>query len=108
MCYHALPLQIAKKTPRRRQTTLNTAWSEAGEVGGTAGRVELRHQDEKNEVRVYWGRADNTFSNSAAIRSAGRVESGVKLVRKLSASTRLLAKRPSSFLHEFYAALSIA
>ena len=68
------------------------AWSEAGDINGSAGRVELRHQDDKNEVRVYWGRADNTFSNSAAILSAGRVESGVKLVRKLGASTRLLGQ----------------
>ena len=68
------------------------ARSEAGALNGNAGRIELRHQDDKNEIRAYVGRADNTFSNSAAILSAGRVESGIKAVRKLGPSTRLLAQ----------------
>ena len=68
------------------------AQSEASGVTGNAGRIELRHQDDKNEVRAYVGRAENTFSNSAAILSAGRVESGIKAVRKLGPSTRLLAQ----------------
>ncbi|GDY18656.1 hypothetical protein LBMAG56_00010 [Verrucomicrobiota bacterium] len=68
------------------------AQSDAAGVTGNAGRIEVRHQDDKNEVRAYVGRADNTFSNSAAILSAGRVESGIKAVRKLGPSTRLLAQ----------------
>jgi hypothetical protein len=68
------------------------AWSDAAGVEGKAERVELRHQDEKTEVRVYWGRADNTFSNSAAILSSGRIEARVKLTRKVGASTRLIVQ----------------
>jgi hypothetical protein len=37
-------------------------------------------------------RADNTFSNSAAIISAGRVEAGLKFSRKLGQGTRLVGQ----------------
>lgn len=57
--------------------------------GGTAGRVELRHQDQKTDARIYWGRAENTFSNNASILSAGRTESGAKVSYKITQTTRL-------------------
>ena len=51
---------------------------------GTAGRVELRHQDQKTDARIYWGHAENTFSNSASILAAGRTESGAKIAYKVT------------------------
>jgi uncharacterized repeat protein (TIGR01451 family) len=59
---------------------------------GDAGRVELRHQGEKTDVRVYYGRAENTFSNSAAILGAGRQEAGAKLSHKIASNTRLVGQ----------------
>ena len=60
--------------------------------GGTAGRVELRHQDQKTDARLYWGRAENTFSNTASLLSAGRTESGAKVGYKITPSTRLVGQ----------------
>ena len=60
--------------------------------GGTAGRVELRHQDQKTDARIYWGRAENTFSNNASILSPGRTESGAKVARKITPNTRLVGQ----------------
>jgi hypothetical protein len=59
---------------------------------GTAGRVELRHQDQKTDARVYWGRAENTFSNNASILAAGRTESGAKIAYKVAPNTRLVGQ----------------
>jgi uncharacterized repeat protein (TIGR01451 family) len=59
---------------------------------GDAGRVELRRQTGRNDVRIYYGRADNTFSNTAAILGAGRVEAGLKFSQKLASSTRLIGQ----------------
>ena len=69
------------------------AQSDAAGVGmGNAGRMELRHQGAKTDARIYWGKAENTFSNSAAILNAGRVESGAKITQKLNDKTRLVVQ----------------
>ena len=69
------------------------ARSDAEFVGdGNAGRVELRHQDSKTEARVYWGRAENTFSNTASILSSGRTEGGARVSYRLTPDTRLVSQ----------------
>ncbi len=59
---------------------------------GNAGRVELRHSDERTEARVYWGLAETTFSNAASILGGGRVESGAKVAYRLTPTIRLVAQ----------------
>jgi hypothetical protein len=68
------------------------ARSDAAGIVGDAARVELRHQTDKTDARIYYGRAENTFSNSAAMLSGGRVEAGVKVSQKVTARDRLLAQ----------------
>lgn len=57
---------------------------------GNAGRVELRHKGEKTDARLYYGRTDDTFTNSSALLMPGRVESGLKLTQRLNETTRLI------------------
>jgi len=59
---------------------------------GHAGRVELRHQDNKTDARIYYGRAESTFSNTAAILSAGRTEAGGKVSYRIASNTRLVGQ----------------
>ena len=68
------------------------AQSVTEQTDGFAGRVELRHQDEKTEARVYFGRAENTFSNTASLLSAGRMEAGGKASYRLTSDTRLVGQ----------------
>jgi len=81
-------LKVAKKT------YLIGEFARSDSVGtlGDAGRVELRHQTDKTDVRVYYGRAENTFSNAAAMLGAGREEAGVKFSQKLASNTRLVGQ----------------
>jgi len=59
---------------------------------GSAGRVELRHQDSKTDARIYYGRAESTFSNTASILSAGRTEAGGKVSYRIASNTRLVGQ----------------
>jgi uncharacterized repeat protein (TIGR01451 family) len=68
------------------------AQSDAVGTLGDAERVELRHTSDKTDLRAYYARANNTFSNSAAMIPAGRVEAGLKASYKLSQSTRLVGQ----------------
>jgi large repetitive protein len=68
------------------------AQSDTEFADGSAGRVELRHQDNKTDARVYYGRAENTFSNTASILAAGRTEAGGKISYRLAANTRLVGQ----------------
>ena len=61
-------------------------------VDGNAGRVELRHQDNKTDARLYYGRAESTFSNTASILSAGRTEAGGKVSYRIASNTRLVGQ----------------
>ncbi|MCX7872743.1 MAG: carboxypeptidase regulatory-like domain-containing protein, partial [Verrucomicrobiae bacterium] len=51
---------------------------------GNAGRIELRHRDEKTDVRVYYGRSDVTFSNTTAMLTSGRIEGGAKITHRIT------------------------
>jgi uncharacterized repeat protein (TIGR01451 family) len=68
------------------------AQSVTEETDGFAGRVELRHQDAKTDARIYYGRAENTFSNSASLLSAGRMEAGGKASYRINSNTRLVGQ----------------
>lgn len=57
---------------------------------GNAGRIELRHKDEKTDARIYYGRSDVTFSNTAALLTSGRIEGGAKITHRLTPTTRLI------------------
>ncbi len=60
--------------------------------GGNAERVVVRRQDAKSDALVYWGHADNTFSNTASMLSAGRTEAGAKVGYRVAPSTRLVGQ----------------
>ena len=68
------------------------AHSDSAGAQGNVGRVELRHQGEKTDARIYYGRAENTFSNAASILGGGRVEAGAKVSRKIGQNTRAVAQ----------------
>lgn len=61
----------------------------SGEVSGKAARVELAHEDERTDARVFWGRSSTLFNNLAAPLNGGReevfVRGGVKLTPELKA-----------------------
>jgi len=68
------------------------ARSETVGTVGDAGRVELRRRTDGTDMRIYYGRADNTFSNSAAMLAAGRVEAGAKVTQRLTRNTKLIGE----------------
>ncbi|MCI0746567.1 MAG: hypothetical protein L0Y58_14295, partial [Verrucomicrobia subdivision 3 bacterium] len=68
------------------------ARSDTEVTDGIAGRVELRHQDAKSDARIYFGHAENTFSNTASILSSGRTEAGGKASYKIAPNTRLVGQ----------------
>jgi uncharacterized repeat protein (TIGR01451 family) len=68
------------------------AHSDTDLADGDAGRVELRHQGERLDARLYYGQASDTFSNSAAMITAGRLEAGAKVSYRLGPTTRLVGE----------------
>lgn len=54
------------------------------ERSGNAGRIELRHQDEKLDARGYIARTDATFNNAGASFTGGRSEAGIKATAPVS------------------------
>ena len=81
-------VRLAKKT----YLIGEVAQSDSVGTLGDAERVELRHTSGNTDVRLYYARADNTFSNSAALIAAGREEAGLKFSQKLSPSTRVVGQ----------------
>jgi len=57
---------------------------------GLAGRVDLRHRDDKTEARVYYGQTDGRYANPGASLTPGRIESGLKVSRELDSRNRLV------------------
>ncbi len=68
------------------------ARSDSAGVSGEAGRVELRHQGDKLDARVFYGRTGETFTNAAAILGSGRIEGGAKVSYKAAPGTRLIGQ----------------
>ena len=59
---------------------------------GNGERVELRHQGDKLEARVYWGKTDSTFDNPSSTLNEGRSEAGAKAVFRIDDRTRILGE----------------
>lgn len=62
----------------------------SAEPAGNAGRVELVHQDDALDARVYALRADTTFENANAGLSPGSTEAGLHATYKLTQEAQLI------------------
>jgi hypothetical protein len=63
------------------------------DLGGTTGdafRVELRHQSEKVEGRIFAARSDSAFTNTSSTFFGGRTEFGGRFSTRLDDKTRLM------------------
>lgn len=59
---------------------------------GWAGRVDLKHQDERLQGHVYFGKTEVAFRNAGALLLPGRVEGGFRFNYKLRPTTSVLAE----------------
>ena len=62
-----------------------------GEVSGQAWRVELNHEDERAQVRVFVGQSDPTFSNLASPLTGGHAEAFVSGSYKVADTAKVYA-----------------
>lgn len=63
-----------------------------GQEDGLAGRVEVRHQSEGTEARVFYGETQDTFVNQSSQLSTGRSEGGAKVTHALAPRTQLIGE----------------
>jgi hypothetical protein len=63
-----------------------------GDASGNAARIALDHDDGTNAVRLYAGRSDGEFSNSAASFDGGRGDAGLRATRRLSDDATLFGE----------------
>lgn len=56
---------------------------------GTGQRVEVFHESKRNDLHVFYGETDETFSNPSSVLSAGRMEIGALWGHKLGARDRI-------------------
>jgi len=68
------------------------AQSEVAGTSGDAMRLEVRHQSEKVEGRIFAARSDSAFSNQSSTFHGGRTEIGGRLSTALDAKSRLSAE----------------
>lgn len=61
----------------------------AGEVEGRAGRVELAHEGERTDARLFVGRSDSAFNNPAAPLAGGRGEAYASAGYKLTSEIKV-------------------
>ncbi len=59
---------------------------------GSAGRVEVRHASGRTDARVYMGKTEANFTNSASIMQPGRVEGGFKVTERLDKGFSLVTE----------------
>ena len=64
----------------------------SGDITGQAWRLELAHEDERTEGRVFLGQSDPTFNNLASPLSGGRVEGFARGAVKVSDTTKVYAQ----------------
>lgn len=64
----------------------------SGQQDGLAGRVDLRHQSEGTEARVFYGETQDTFVNPASQLNSGRAEGGAKITQRLAPRTQLIGE----------------
>ncbi len=68
------------------------AQSEQAGTKGEAFRVELRHQSERVDGRVFAARSDSAFSNQSSTFFGGRTELGTRFTVALNNKTRLVGE----------------
>lgn len=74
------------------QATTGLLADKEGEVTGKAARIELAHEGERTDARVFVGRSSALFNNPAAPLNAGRDEVLLKGGVKVGESVRLYAE----------------
>ena len=74
------------------QSSLPGFSGKSGEVSGQAWRVELAHEGERTEGRVFVGQSDPTFNNLASPLNGGKSEALVRGAYKLNDATKLYAQ----------------
>jgi hypothetical protein len=86
--------EVARSTSEVNTNPVNQATSpglqgRVGDVSGQAWRAELAHEGERTEARVYAGRADPEFNNSAAPLAGGRAEYAARGAYKVTDATQV-------------------
>jgi hypothetical protein len=74
------------------QSSLPGLAGRTGDVSGKAWRVEMAHQGENTEARVFLGQSDPTFNNLASPLTGGRSEAFARGAVKLTDSTKVYAQ----------------
>lgn len=74
------------------QSSLPGLVSQSGEATGQAWRVELAHEGERTEGRVFIGASDPTFNNLAAPLSGGRAEAMARGAIRVTEATKVYAE----------------
>lgn len=77
-------------------STLPGLNGQVGEVSGNAWRVEMAHEGERTQARVFAGRSDPTFNNLAAPLTGGRGEASVYGSYRLSDTAKLYGQTQRS------------
>lgn len=71
------------------QSSLTGMAGRTGDVEGQAWRVEMAHEGERTEGRLFIGQSDATYSNLASPLTGGRAEAFARGAYKVSDSTKL-------------------
>jgi len=93
--------EVAQTTTEVNTNAFNIATQtglqgQVGDVSGKAWRVELAHEDERTEGRVFLGQSDPTFSNLAAPLTGGRTEAFARGAYKVNDATKVYAQMQRS------------
>jgi hypothetical protein len=76
-------------------TSLFSEWAHTHRLSlgsGQGERIELRHDSQRLQARIFTGRTDTTFDNPAATLNNGRKETGAKATYTLDQQTRLIGE----------------
>jgi hypothetical protein len=87
---------IAEVVRTTRERVLTGEAQSAGEIGGTAKRIEIKHRGSALEAGLFVAKADTGFDNPSASIGKGRTEVGGKLSYRLDEKTRLVGELLSS------------
>jgi len=74
------------------QSTLPGLAASSGDVSGNAWRVELAHEGERTEGRVFIGQSDPTFNNLASPLTGGKAEALLRGSVKVTDTAKLYAE----------------
>lgn len=73
-------------------STLPGMQGQSGDVSGQAWRVELAHEDERTEGRVFIGQSDPTFNNLASPLTGGHTEAFARGALKVTDTSKIYAQ----------------